>query len=127
LAYALLQYEPLANVLVEHGVNVEKIKEELEESLTPKGEAVSEVTVSPQLKSVLERAADMARNTFRGEATPEQLLFAILEDGGYAASILERNNLKLNNLMDISRRKVAHVLLQVLHLTKEEHRQRPRN
>jgi len=28
-------------------------------------------------------------------------LFAILEDGGYAASILERNNLKLNNLMDI--------------------------
>lgn len=101
LAYALLQYEPLANVLVEHGVNVEKIKEELEESLTPKGEAVSEVTVSPQLKSVLERAADMARNTFRGEATPEQLLFAILEDGGYAASILERNNLKLNNLMDI--------------------------
>jgi len=59
---------------VEHGVNVEKIKEELEESLTPKGEAVSEVTVSPQLKSVLERAADMARNTFRGEATPEQLL-----------------------------------------------------
>lgn len=101
LAYALLQYEPLADVLAQHGVNVEKIKEELQESLTPKGRAVNEVTVSPQLKSVLERAADMARNTFRREATPEQLLFAILEDGGYAASILENNNLKLNNLMDI--------------------------
>jgi ATP-dependent Clp protease ATP-binding subunit ClpC len=101
LAFALLSYEPLVSMLESHGINTSKIRDELKDTLVPQGTRVDEVTVSPELKSVLERAVDMARNSFTEEVMPEQLLLAILEDGGYAASVLQRNNLKSSSLLDI--------------------------
>ncbi|WP_018963155.1 ATP-dependent Clp protease ATP-binding subunit [Coprothermobacter platensis] len=101
LAYALLEDETLRSVLQNHGVNVDKILHELETTFSPKGTPVSEVSIAPELKSVLERAVNMSRNSFSESVTPEELLLAIIEDGGTASQIMQRNNLKSSNLIDI--------------------------
>ncbi|NPV88744.1 ATP-dependent Clp protease ATP-binding subunit [Coprothermobacteraceae bacterium] len=102
LAFALLNYRPIAEVLISHGVDLNKVKSDLAESLRHKGAPISEVGVTPHLKAILERAVNMGKYSPGGEALPLHLLLAILEDGdSYAAKVLENNNLGLESVMSM--------------------------
>src|SRR4028119_1042809 len=86
-----------AHVLQKMGVNLAKVRSEIESEIEPANEATApEPKLTPKAKRVLELAADEARRMRHNYIGTEHLLLALLrEKDGLAATVLRRLGLNL--------------------------------
>lgn len=99
LLYALTDSDVVKEILKQFKIKSEDIKEYIDENapkgeLRPKDENKIEVTVSPRVKQVLEKAFQYSRELGHSYVGPEHLLIGLVqEDEGMAGDILRKYGL----------------------------------